>query len=108
MVGFDQAPDFIIPDEFNPKVIIEAKITKDDGTARDMATRIIRLCQMAAQRDRDGNEPYEVIACLVERGFGVRREDMRQMILHTKGKIFTPLTLDRLVECSMLKTFRTK
>jgi hypothetical protein len=33
--GFDQAPDFIIPDEFNPVALIEAKLTEDDGTARD-------------------------------------------------------------------------
>ncbi len=33
--GFDQTPDFIIPSEFNPQIIIEAKITEDDGTARD-------------------------------------------------------------------------
>jgi hypothetical protein len=30
--GFDQAPDFIIPDEFNPVALIEAKLTEDDGT----------------------------------------------------------------------------
>ena len=108
LAGFDQAPDFIIPDEFNPKVIIEAKLTEDDGTARDKATRVIRLCQMSEQRAREGKEPYEVIACLAGRGFGVRREDMRQMIQHTKGKIFTPRTLDRLVACSALKKFSTK
>jgi hypothetical protein len=33
--GFDQAPDFIIPSEFNPQVVIGAKLTEDDGTARD-------------------------------------------------------------------------
>lgn len=27
--GFDQSPDFIIPSEFNPQIIIEAKITED-------------------------------------------------------------------------------
>jgi len=108
LAGFDQAPDFIIPDEFNPKVIIEAKLTEDDGTARDKATRVIRLCQMSEQRAREGKEAYEVIACLAGRGFGVRREDMRQMIAHTKGKIFTPRTLDRLVACSALKEFATR
>ena len=41
--GFDQAPDFIIPDEFNPEVVIEAKITEDDGTARDKVTRVQHL-----------------------------------------------------------------
>ncbi len=108
LAGFDQAPDFIIPDEFNPKVIIEAKLTEDDGTARDKATRVIRLCQMSEQRAREGKEAYEVIACLAGRGFGVRREDMRQMIAHTKGKIFTPRTLNRLVACSALKEFATR
>jgi hypothetical protein len=49
-----------------------------------------------------------VIACLAGRGFGVRREDMRQMILHTGGKIFTPQTLDHLVNYSALARFRTK
>jgi hypothetical protein len=33
--GFDQAPDFLVPDEFSPKVVIEAKVAEDDGTARD-------------------------------------------------------------------------
>ncbi len=108
LMGFDQAPDFIIPDEFQPQVIIEAKLTEDDGTARDKATRIIRLCQMSEERKRAGNHGYEVIACLAGRGFGVRREDMRQMIFHTRGKVFTPRTLHRLVDCSALAAFRTK
>lgn len=108
IAGFDQAPDFIIPDEFQPHVIIEAKLTEDDGTARDKATRIIRLCQMSEQRLRDGKTGYQVIACLAGRGFGIRREDMRQMIIHTKGKVFTPKTLDRIIECSALSAFRTK
>src|SRR5439155_3643925 len=38
--GFDQAPDFIVPDEFNPQVVIEAKIAEDDGTGRDKVTRV--------------------------------------------------------------------
>jgi hypothetical protein len=108
LAGFDQAPDFIVPDEFNPRVIIEAKLTEDDGTARDKATRIIRLCQMADARERDGKGRYEVIACLAGRGFGVRREDMRQIIAQTRGKVFTPKTLHRLVDCSALSAFRTK
>ncbi len=108
IAGFDQAPDFIIPDEFDPRVIIEAKLTEDDGTARDKATRVIRLCQMAEERTRAGQQTYEVIACLAGRGFGVRREDMRQMIVNTKGKIFTPKTLGHLVDCSGLSEFRTR
>ena len=108
LAGFDQAPDFIIPDEFSPKVVIEAKITEDDGTARDKVTRILRLCQMAEDRAAKGLPAYQVVACIAGRGFGVRREDMRQLILRTKGKVFTPKTLGRLVECTDLIAFRTR
>ena len=38
LAGFDQAPDFVVPNEFNPQVVIEAKLTEDDGTARDKVT----------------------------------------------------------------------
>ena len=48
--GFDQTPDFIIPSEFNPQVIIEAKITEDDGTARDKVTRIQHLGRIKSCR----------------------------------------------------------
>ena len=105
--GFDQTPDFIIPSEFNPQIIIEAKITEDDGTARDKATRIQHLGELSVA-DRPEDDPrYEVIACIGGRGFGVRREDMKKMLLATKGKVFTAKTLDRLVECTRLIEFRT-
>lgn len=45
--GFDQAPDFVIPDEYNPVAVIEAKLTEDDGTARDKVTRIQHLAQLS-------------------------------------------------------------
>lgn len=106
--GFDQAPDFIIPSEFNPQVIIEAKITEDDGTARDKVTRIQHLGALSlAGRTRE-NPRFEVIACIGGRGFGVRREDMKKMILATRGKVFTLKTLDQLLEYTRLKEFRSK
>jgi len=73
--GFDQAPDFIIPSEFNPQIVIEAKITEDDGTARDKATRIQHLGEMSREAEREKRVGYEVVACIGGRGFGVRRED---------------------------------
>ncbi len=104
--GFDQASDFIVPSEFNPQVVIEAKITEDDGTARDKVTRIQHLGELSLA-GRSADDPrYEVIACIGGRGFGVRREDMKKMILATRGKVFTAKTLDRLVECTRLKEFR--
>lgn len=106
--GFDQAPDFIIPSEFNPQVIIEAKITEDDGTARDKVTRIQHLSELSLAGRSADNPRYEVVACIGGRGFGVRREDMRKMILATRGKVFTLKTLGQLVEHTRLRDFRTK
>lgn len=106
--NFDQAPDFIVPDEFNPQVVIEAKITEDDGTARDKVTRIQHLGELSTAGMPPGQQKYQVIACIAGRGFGVRREDMKKMLLATRGKVFTLKTLGRLVECSNLSAFRTR
>ena len=103
-----QSPDFIIPDQFNPKVIIEAKFTEDDGTARDKVTRIENLVTLSLIDQPTGQPKYEVVACIAGRGFGVRRNDMKKLILSTKGKVFTPKTLDRLVENTGLSALRTK
>lgn len=106
--GFDQTPDFMIPSEFNPQVIIEAKITEDDGTARDKVTRIQHLHELSLAGRLADNPRYEVVACIGGRGFGVRREDMRKMILATRGKVFTLNTLDQLTEHTRLKNFKTR
>jgi len=98
--GFDQAPDFIIPDEFNPRVVIEAKITEDDGTARDKVTRVQHLAAISRRKG------FQLVACIGGRGFKVRREDMRKLLIATQGKVFTARTLDRLVQHTMLRKFR--
>ena len=103
--GFDQAPDFIVPDEFNPKIVIEAKLTEDDGTARDKVTRVQHLGSISARPD--GRQKFQVVACIAGGGFGVRREDMKKL-LATRGKVFTLKTLDHLVACTELAGFRTK
>jgi len=106
--GFDQAPDFLVPSEFNPQVVIEAKITQDDGTARDKVTRFQHLGELSVAGQPADSPKYEVIACIGGRGFGVRREDMKKLLLATRGKVFTLRTPDRLVECSRLREFRTR
>lgn len=103
--GFDQAPDFIVPDEFNPKIVIEAKITEDDGTARDKVTRIQHLGQLSEERQRKTGTGFQVVACIDGRGFGVRREDMRKVLKATHGKVFTLATLDKLVTFTNLSEF---
>ena len=106
--GFDQAPDFVIPSEFNPQVIIEAKLTEDDGTARDKVTRIQHLGELSMVGRPPDQPKYEVVACIAGRGFGVRREDIKKLLFATRGKVFTLKTLGQLVENTRLRDFRTK
>lgn len=92
--GFEQAPDFIIPGEFNPEIVIEAKLAEDDGTARDKVTRVQHLYTVS-MRDRTPKQGprYDVIACIAGRGFKQRREDMKKLLIATPGKIFTLQTI---------------
>ncbi len=103
--GFEQAPDFFVPTELAPIVIIEAKLTNDDGTARDKVAILLRLAEMRDGRERSGSPSFEVVACVDGRGFGVRRLDMRRLIVATRGKVFTFATLDRLVDATRLYKF---
>jgi len=106
--GFEQVPDFIIPSEFNPQVVIEAKLTEDDGTARDKVARIQQLDTLR-RKGQPGRRPkYELIACIDGRGFGQRREDMRKLLFATGGKVFTVKTLDKLVSCTRISKFAAK
>lgn len=109
IAGFEQAPDFIIPDEFNPQVIIEAKLAEDDGTARDKVTRVQHLHTMS-MKDRTPEEGprYEVIACIAGRGFKQRRQDMKKLLEATQGKVFTLQTIPDMVQHSRLREFITK
>ncbi len=98
---FDQAPDFIVPDEFHPAVIIEAKLTEDDGTARDKITRVQRLRTL---RDETGAN-YSIVACIAGRGFKVRRNDMRRLLIATDGKVFTLDTIDYIIQETGISQF---
>lgn len=107
--GFEQAPDFIIPNEFNPQIVIEAKIAEDDGTARDKVTRVQHLHTLSMRGRTAAQGPaYEVVACIAGRGFKQRKQDMRKLLEATQGKVFTLQTLAQLVEHTGLKTFETK
>ena len=109
VAGFDQAPDFIVPDEFNPHVVIEAKITEDDGTARDKVTRVQHLGALSTLGRAPSEPPkFEVVACIAGRGFKVRREDMKKLLLATRGKVFTLQNLPQLVAHTRLHKFRTR
>lgn len=103
MSGWEQNPDFFCPDPASPMGVIEAKMTNDDGTARDKVARVLRL---AAIRDRreDAHQPgFEVIACIAGRGFAVRKADIKDLLIATRGKVFTFSQVERLVECTSLR-----
>ena len=106
--GFDQAPDFVIPNEFNPQVVIEAKLTEDDGTARDKVTRVQHLGTLSMAGQPAEQPRFEVVACIAGRGFGVRREDMKKLLLATRGKVFTLQNVHQLVEHTRLTEFRSR
>lgn len=103
--NFEQAPDFFIPDEVDPRIIIEAKITSDDGTARDKVARILRLAAMRDRRRRDGKDDFQVIACIDGRGFTVRRQDLRDLITRCEGKVFTANSIRHLVAETAIRDF---
>jgi hypothetical protein len=70
-------------------------------------TRIQRLTQLSQPEGPSGPLKFEVIACISGRGFGVRREDMKRLLLATRGKVFTFKTLDKLVDCTRLREFKS-
>ncbi len=73
-----------------------------------MIEREPHLGELSMAGQSKGNPKYEVIPCIGGRGFGVRREDMKKMIIATRGKVFTLKTLDQMIEHTELKKFRSK
>ena len=102
MPDWEQNPDFFCPDPGSPLAVIEAKMTNDDGTARDKVARVLRLASMRDRREDAHRPGFEVIACIAGRGFAVRRADMRDLLIATRGKVFTFSQIDRLAECTSL------
>ena len=100
--------DFVIPNEFNPQVVIEAKLTEDDDTARDKVTRVQHLGTLSMAGQPADPPRFEVVACIAGRGFGVRREDMKKLLLATRGKVFTLQNVHQLVEHTRLTEFRSR
>jgi len=65
---------------------------EDDGTARDKVTRVEHLGALSLLGQPRNQPKFEVIACIAciaGRGFCVRREDMKKLLLATRGKVFT-------------------
>jgi hypothetical protein len=92
--GFKQAPDFLIPSD--PKVteiIIEAKLTEDDGTARDKAARVQALRSYENKRRKDKRR--QIVTVIDGRGFSHRPPDLQRILEASGGQVYT---LDQLPE----------
>ncbi len=100
--GWDQNPDFFCPEPGAPTAVIEAKMTNDDGTARDKIARVLRLAEMRDSREREYRRGFAVIACIAGRGFAIRKSDMKDLLFATRGKVFTLSQIDRLADCAGL------
>jgi hypothetical protein len=59
-------------------------------------------------RTEEEGPKFKVIVCIAGRGFKVRREDMKKLLLATRGKVFTLQNLDHLIAWTRLAEFRTK
>ena len=101
---WEQLPDFLCPDAAAPVAVIEAKMTQDDGTARDKVARVRQLAAIRDERVRRGEAGFDVVACIAGRGFGVRRADMKALLSATRGKTFTLSQVDRIAECTRLSS----
>ncbi len=93
--GFEQAPDFLIPAE-EAEVIIEAKLTEDDGTARDKVARVQTLRQYEAARPV--GERRTIVAVIDGRGFGHRVADLNRMLKACEGHVYTLAELEMLAQ----------
>lgn len=82
--------------------------TEDDGTARDKVTRVQHLGTLSTL-DRPADQlRLEVVACIAGPGLGVRREDMKKLLLSTRDKVFTLQNMRQLVEHTRLADFRPR
>lgn len=99
-----QEADIYVPDWRNPDVVIEAKISNDDGTARDKIARVGNLAQRARQEGSDDDYAFQVVACVDGRGFGERNREPKNLIKYTQGKVFTFETLSDIIDFTAIHT----
>lgn len=104
--GFPQAPDFLIAEqgralfaaEPEVDVAIEAKLTEDDGTARDKVARIKALRQNEDRRAAQGAQRRQIVAVIDGRGFQHRVRDLADTLEACDGHVYTLAELDKMVE----------
>jgi len=66
------------------------------------------LFHRVIQGQPPGQPKFEAVAAIAGRGFKVRREDMKKLLIATRGKVFTLQNMDRLIECIRAGEFRSR
>lgn len=97
--GWDQAPDFFIPNKEAPKAIIEAKVAEDGGTARDKAARIKVLASMAQPRG------IALISVVDGKGFTRINDVLLPIIAYSYGLIFSHSNKEEILNVPVIAQF---
>ena len=71
-------------------------------------TRVQHLNALSKDGQPADTPKFQVVACIAGRGFRVRRELMKVLLRATQGNVFTLRNIDRLVECTRAKEFKTR
>ena len=100
--GWEQAPDFLLPNRELATIAIEAKLAEDGGTARDKASRIERFCIEARKK---GVFP---IAIIDGKGFYRINDVTAPIIRNTRGETYTLKTLERILAVPRLAKMQRK
>lgn len=98
--GFEQAPDYALPDRQKPVVVIESKLAEDGGTARDKASRIERLRHTCEKR------AIMLMAIVDGKGFRRFNDVLLPIIRNTRGYTYTLETLPSIVEVEQIRRLR--
>jgi hypothetical protein len=97
--GWDQAPDFFIPNKEAPKAIIEAKVAEDGGTARDKAARIKVLAGIAKSRG------IGLISVVDGKGFRRINDVLLPIIAYSYGLIFSYSNKEEILNVPVIAQF---
>jgi len=97
--GWEQAPDFFVPNKDEPKVVIEAKVAEDGGTARDKASRIERLSRAAYARN------ITLISVVDGLGFYRINDVLAPILGNSKGLVYTYKNLPEILQVPALRAF---
>ena len=102
--GWEPVPNFFIPSKEEPLIVIEAKVAKDGGTARDKASRIEKLARVAQKHKAI------LIAVIDGKGFKRLNDVLVPILAHTRGLTFSSAMLPQMVEFikSIVKPFVEK